>query len=141
MMFQRFGKIYDTCIVILQKNSYKHTSLQVAVFQIKTLCSDVVGYQDFEEPCCLHLWAEVNGSWGTIGTGREPVPICQCYPFLYMLKWNAPVHHLAPLLTISGLLKVSLSKPVHICEDWILCLTFSTCSGLAWYATSFFTDH
>jgi hypothetical protein len=29
--------------------------IQVAVFWVMTPCSDVVGYQRFGEPCCLHL--------------------------------------------------------------------------------------
>jgi len=34
-------------------------NIQVAVFWIVTLCSDVAGYQHFIGPCCLHI----QGRW------------------------------------------------------------------------------
>jgi len=37
-------------------------SIQVAVFCVMTPCSDVVGYQNFRGPCCLHLKGEVNSA-------------------------------------------------------------------------------
>jgi len=32
--------------------------IQVTVFWAVTLSSDVVGYQHFRGPCCLHLWGK-----------------------------------------------------------------------------------
>jgi hypothetical protein len=32
------------------------------VFWVLILCRDVVGYQHFGGPCCLHLQGEVNGA-------------------------------------------------------------------------------
>jgi hypothetical protein len=34
----------------------------VEVFWVTTPCSDVIGYQGFGSPCCLHLQGEVNGT-------------------------------------------------------------------------------
>jgi hypothetical protein len=42
------------------------------VFWMLTLCSDVVGYQCFRGPGCLHLQGEVNGAGKRgIDRGRE----------------------------------------------------------------------
>jgi hypothetical protein len=38
---------------------YSHY-IQVVVFCVVTLCSDVLGYQCFGAPCCLHLQGEVS---------------------------------------------------------------------------------
>jgi hypothetical protein len=35
--------------------------IQVAVFCVVTTCSDVVGYQRFGRPRCMHLQGEENG--------------------------------------------------------------------------------
>jgi len=37
--------------------------IQVVVFLVLTLWSDVVGYQCFGGPCCLHLQGEESGGW------------------------------------------------------------------------------
>jgi hypothetical protein len=37
--------------------------IQVVVFWVMTPCSDVVGYQRFGGPCCLHLQGEVSEAW------------------------------------------------------------------------------
>jgi len=34
---------------------------QVKVFWVVMLCTEVVGYQHFIDPCCLHLQGEVTG--------------------------------------------------------------------------------
>jgi hypothetical protein len=36
--------------------------IHVEVFWVVMLCSVVVGYQHFGEPCFLHLQGEVNGA-------------------------------------------------------------------------------
>jgi len=33
------------------------------VLQAVTMCSDMVGYQLFRVPCCLHLQGEVSRAW------------------------------------------------------------------------------
>jgi len=35
----------------------------VTVFRVATLCSDIVGYQHFGEPCCFHLQGGVREAW------------------------------------------------------------------------------
>jgi len=37
--------------------------MQVEVFWVAMLCSIVVGYQRFGEPCCLHLYPETSVSY------------------------------------------------------------------------------
>jgi hypothetical protein len=37
---------------------FKVVKIQVEVLWVVTPCSDVVGYQRFEGPCCLHLQGE-----------------------------------------------------------------------------------
>jgi len=45
---------------------------QITVFQVMIPCSDVVGYQCFRGPCCLHFQSEVNGTEKEgVATGRE----------------------------------------------------------------------
>jgi len=36
--------------------------IQVVVFWVMTPCSDVVAYQCFGGPCCLHVHPEAGGS-------------------------------------------------------------------------------
>jgi hypothetical protein len=46
--------------------------IKVIVFWAVKLCSDVVGYHHFREPCCLLLQGEVTGAGkGGIDMGRE----------------------------------------------------------------------
>jgi len=37
-------------------------TFQVVIFWVVTPCTDVVQYQCFRGPCCLHLQGEVNGA-------------------------------------------------------------------------------
>jgi len=39
---------------------------QVEVFWVVTPCSEVVGYQRFRGPCCIHLQGEVKRWYPTI---------------------------------------------------------------------------
>jgi hypothetical protein len=46
--------------------------IQVVVFWVMTLSGDVVGYQHFIGPCCLHLQGEVTGAGkGGLEIGKE----------------------------------------------------------------------
>jgi len=45
--------------------------VHVAVFWVVTPCSDVVGYQRFGRPCCIHLQGEV-GILPTMSQPRRP---------------------------------------------------------------------
>jgi hypothetical protein len=58
-----------------QVYTIKHTGkIQVVVFGVVTPCSDVVGYQRFGGPCCVHLQGEVSGLQVTLQmTATQPV--------------------------------------------------------------------
>jgi len=40
--------------------SFTAMKIEVVVFRVLAPCNDVVGYQCFGGPCCLHLQGEVN---------------------------------------------------------------------------------
>jgi hypothetical protein len=42
-------------IHILRFKAFTAVKMQVEVFWVVMPCSDVVGYQRFIDPCCLHL--------------------------------------------------------------------------------------
>jgi hypothetical protein len=47
-------------MMIIRSEVFTATNIQVVVFWVLTPFSDVVGYQRFGRPCCLHLQGEVK---------------------------------------------------------------------------------
>jgi len=75
MISQKYGHIYrafhhhhhDARFEI-----FTAVKIQVGFVWVVTLFSDVIGYQSFRGPCCLHLWrtarsSEALGTWGAEG--------------------------------------------------------------------------
>jgi hypothetical protein len=54
----------------VQKNIQRIHKLQVQVLCVMMLCSDVIGYQCFRRPCCLHLQRETCGMELDIDIGQ-----------------------------------------------------------------------
>jgi MFS superfamily sulfate permease-like transporter len=61
LLLLRVRKLYSCTwwsIFVFSLNRVNAYKVQVAVFWVVMPCSEMVGYQCFREPCCLHLQGE-----------------------------------------------------------------------------------
>jgi hypothetical protein len=79
------GQLLPLFVCILLQDEIFTTLKILAVVWIKTMCSDVVGYEYFWRPCCLHLQGEMLVSYHIT---------TQCYNPKDDLKIHTHIHYL-----------------------------------------------